>query len=192
MRRRGKRTSTLGLLPSLFDPPPETQIISGKLQRGTWVDPEDLRPNASKGPRLIHGHRAFCPLRRCRARHGDRTFSEEHCLAADRLRGFYDGARLGFQGMRDWRPVQAIAYRPSTGPSTTAMRQLRCRQQFDRAWSLFDQQSRAVLVLVVLKNLGTTIAAEALGISKNLLSQRLVEALDRLVEFWDLGQRRAA
>jgi hypothetical protein len=82
-----------------------------------WADPDDLRPNQRSG-RTISGFMSFCPLRWCIRRHGARaSFTLAHVEAADRLRLLFDGARLGFSGLRDWRPVQAAVYRPQTGPS---------------------------------------------------------------------------
>jgi hypothetical protein len=47
--------------------------------------------------------------------------------------------------------------------------------------------------LVVLENLGTTIAAEMLDMTRALATQRLVEALDRLCLHFDIrGARKAA
>jgi hypothetical protein len=174
------------------DVPPTIQRVTGKVVRAEWVDPADTTPNATRAPRLVNGHRAFCPLRRCRARHGDATFTDEHVQTADKLRSLFDGARLGFAGLQDWRPVHSRIYRPMQGPDVRAMKQLRCRQAFDRAWSLFDPQTRAVVRLVVLEHLGTTIAAESLGLTRALAIQRLVEALDRLCLHFDIRDARKA
>lgn len=72
-------------------------------------------------------------------------------------------------------------HRRSTGPTTKAMRQLRCRREFDRVWSLFGLQTARLLAMVVLENMAVGPAAETLGITKPLASQKLVEALDVLV-----------
>jgi hypothetical protein len=68
----------------------------------TWTDPEDDKPTAAKTARHVSGFRAYCPLRRCIARHGERAgYTVEHLEAADRLRAAYAGARLGFAGLKD-------------------------------------------------------------------------------------------
>jgi hypothetical protein len=73
--------------------------------RSTWTDPDDMRPNA-RHAREIAGYRRYCPLRRCLAQHGDRSsFTGEHIQAADRLRACFDGARLGFSGLKGLRPA---------------------------------------------------------------------------------------
>jgi hypothetical protein len=182
------------VLPSLLaEQPPAARIVNRTVMKSEWVDPDDLRPNQRTG-RTIPGHRAFCPLRWCIRRHGERSsFTVEHVEAADRLRGLFDGARIGFAGLRDWRPVSALNYRPSTGPSATALRQLRCRTQFDRVWALFGTEAHAVLAAVVLKNLSVGRTAELLEMTKPLITQRLVEALDRLCLNFDIeAPRRAA
>jgi hypothetical protein len=160
------------------------------VSRSDWDDPDDLRPNV-RSARTIAGHRAFCPLRWCMKRHGSHSsFTDEHVAAADRLRACFDGARLGFSGLKDWRPVTAINYRPMTGPTTKALRQLQARQPFDRAWGLFDLSTRCLMGLVILENIAVGPAAEALGMTKPLATQRLTEALDRLVVHFE--RRKAA
>jgi hypothetical protein len=191
-RRGAKGTTTLQPLASLEMGPPEVQRITGKVFKTSWADPEDMRPNAREA-RTVTGHRAYCPLRWCRKRHGDRSaFTVEHIEAADRLRAAWDGARLGFAGLKDWRPISSIQYRPSTGPGTAARRQLGCRKAFDKAWALFDDRSRALLASVVLMNLSIAQTSETLSITKALASQRLAESLAMLVRHFDLGERRRA
>jgi hypothetical protein len=94
--------------------------------------------------------------------------------------------------LQDWQPIHSIQYRPTTGPTIKAMRQLRCRREFDRAWSLFNIQSRRLLAVVVLQNVAIGQASEALAMSKALASQRLVEAPEALCRPWDIGERRKA
>jgi hypothetical protein len=191
--RHGRGNSTLPALASLVETgPPEIRRINHSVLKDTWVDPDDLRPNVRTG-RTVTGHRAFCPLRWCQKRHGGRSsFNEEHVAAADRLRVAFDGARLGFAALKDWRPIQSIAYRPSMGPTATALRQLRCRRAFDRAWNLFDSPARRLLALVVLENLAVGPTAETLGLTKPLATQKLVEALDRLVVHFGIRETRRA
>jgi hypothetical protein len=132
-------------------------------------------------------------LRWCLARHKHRSsFTTDHIEAADRLRAAWDGSRLGFSALKDWRPVTAIHYRPQTGPKQTALQQLKCRREFDVAWSLFGDDDRALLLAVVLRNLRIGTTAEMLAKGKPWVTQRLVAALDRLCLHWDIRQERAA
>jgi len=113
--------------------------------------------------------------------------------AADRLRLLHDGARLGFSGQRDGRPVNDFRiYRPPTGPTPPALKQLRCRVGFDRAWSLFGDEDRATLAAVILGNVAMARYAEQSGLRVNLVKERLVAALDRLVDWFDLAPPRRA
>jgi hypothetical protein len=72
----------------------------------------------------------------------------------------FDGARLGFSGLADWRPVGEVYHRPAMWPMLTAQRQLHCRIEFDRAWSILDEQTRALLLAVVLRNISIGRTAE--------------------------------
>jgi hypothetical protein len=158
--------------------------------RASWRDPTDTSPSAARTAREITGYRAYCPLRRCLQRHGSASsVTLRHIAAADQLRGLFDGSRLGFSGLRDWRPVTAIHYRPMAGPTRTALRQLRCRQDFDAAWSLFGDEERVLLGIVVLANTSINRLVEqrrAAGIpaSANRLMERLTETLERLAEYF--------
>jgi hypothetical protein len=194
-KRSAKRSrATLTPLPSLIgQQPPQAQMLNRHTMRGEWRDPMDTTPSASRTARTIAGHRVFCPLRWCIRRHGERsTFTAEHVAAADKLRIAFDGARLGYSGLKDWRPVTAINYRPSTGPASPALRQLRARKTFDSAWSLFDDPTRAVLVGVVLSNLSLARCAAITGRSAHLSKQLLADALDRLVLHFDIERDMAA
>jgi hypothetical protein len=191
-RRGAKGTTTLQPLVSLETGPPEVQRITGKVFKTSWADPDDMRPNAREA-RTVTGHRAYCPLRWCRKRHGDRSaFTVDHIEAADRLRSAWDGARLGFSGLKDWRPITAIQYRPSTGPGTAAKRQLGCRTTFDRVWSALDDQQKAVLASVVLFNVSLGETRERLGWSRNRLLDILVGALERLYPHFGIEPARRA
>jgi hypothetical protein len=193
MKRRGRGgSSTLIPLPSL-EPPPEIRLANRTAMRAEWIDPEDDKPSAARVGRTIHGHRTFCPLRSCLHRHGSRSsFTADHVEAADRLRACWDGARLGYAGLRDWAPVQSAMYRPATGHKQTALKQLRARKMFDAAWSLFRTEERALLALVVLANVTVTQAADRLELRLPLAKQRLIEALDRLAEHFDVRDEALA
>ena len=84
--------------------------------RLSWPDPADDKPGAARVARAVTGYRQYCPLRKCRASHGERSsYTTEHVLAADRLRQLADAVAIGFSAGRDLMPVQAVIYRPSTG-----------------------------------------------------------------------------
>jgi hypothetical protein len=85
-------------------------------------------------------------------------------------------------------------YRPATGPSTVALRQLKARQTFEAAWALFGDRDRALLVLVVVRHISVGRAAEMLALRKPLATETLVNALDRLAGHFGLDEdhRRAA
>lgn len=80
MRQRKRPRSTLPLLPSLMAPPP-IQLANHAAMAAEWTDPDDLRPNVRFG-RKVSGFRAYCPLRRCRDRQGDRSSFTRACDAA--------------------------------------------------------------------------------------------------------------
>jgi hypothetical protein len=192
MAKTRKLRATLRVLPSLIaERPPEVQLVNRRVVKDSWTDPQDDKPTAARTARQVSGYRQFCPLRRCRARHGERSsFSIEHVEAADRLRQLYDGSRLGFSALKDLRPIQSVQYRPSMGPTTTAMRQLKARQQFTRVWSRFSEDHRAILIAVVLRNMSLTATAALFSISMPRLTQTAVELLDRLVEHFEVGRER--
>jgi hypothetical protein len=196
-RRKRSSRSTLPPLPSLVpDTLPDARRRTtgeGRVLKTEWSDPSDRMPSAAKTARTIYGYMAYCPLRWCLRRHGARSsFTLQHIEAADRLRLLFDGSRLGFSGIRDWRPIQAINYRPSTGPTRTAMRSLRCRTAFDQVWSIFDDMDRSLLLAVVLRNIPVGRVAEMVGQSKPRTTQRLVAVLDRLCEHFVIGEDRRA
>jgi hypothetical protein len=195
MAKKAKRRSGDPQFALVAEKPPAIQLATHKVFADHWGDPWDDRPGAAKVQRTINGYRASDPLRWCRKRFQNRSsFTEEHIIAADRLRAAWDSARLGFSALKDWRPVHSVQYRPSTGPTNAAMRQLRAVRAFGRMWSLFESDvERALVVLVILKNLTLTPAAEMLDIKLALATQTLVAALDRLCKFLEIEPvRRAA
>jgi hypothetical protein len=195
--RHGRGTSTLTPLPSLLEPdkPPEVQIASHKAMRGEWTDPQDDRPSAARVARTVRGHRAYDPIRWSIARHGSRSnFTTDHVAAADALRVCFDGARLGFSALRDWRPVTALTFRPSTGPSATALKQVKSRRAFDAAWARFRDPERALLLGCVLRNLSISKVAALTRQTASRITARLVVALDLLAQHFEIREprRRAA
>jgi hypothetical protein len=143
-------------LPSLQpEAPPEIRLTNRSVMRSEWRDPTDLMPSAARSAKIITGWRNYDPLRRCLQRHGDRcSITKHHIAAADLLRGAADGARIGFSpGPRlDGLPVSAVVYGPTPGPGRTAMRQLHCSKQFNRAWTILAPQQRALVAACVLRN----------------------------------------
>jgi hypothetical protein len=161
--------------------------------KSEWSDPTDLTPTAARTARQVHGFRAFCPLRRCVGRHGEAAgYTPEMIEAADRLRGLFDGARIGFSVLKDWRPIQAVQYRPVTGPTPTALRQLRCREGFDRIWALLDVDTRAVVGAVVLLNRPLTEFSGGQRMRHYAAKDRLITALGRMVLHFEIRELRGA
>jgi hypothetical protein len=185
-------------LPSLLqDGPPAARLAAQDgvvaTMRDDWPDPTDDRPSAARTARTVSGRRAFCPLRWCLKRHQERSsFAPEHVAAADRLRLCYDGARLGFASLKDWRPIQSINYRSAMGPTNTALRQYRCSCEFDAVWTTFDESERVMVRMVVLENLACGKAAQALGWSLPMTVTALVAVLDGLCKRWDIRATRQA
>jgi hypothetical protein len=198
MRKRAGKVAFHGptLLPlaSLVpDTPPEIRLVNRTAMRASWNDPEDDRPSAARTARTISGHMSFCPLRWCLHRHGERSsYTVEHIQAADRLRLAFDGSRLGFSALKDWRPIQATQFRPSTGPGAAALKQTKAARDFAAAWGTLDQDERAMLVLVVLRNTTISKAAIMLEISGPIMTRRLVTALDRLCDHYDIRRTEHA
>jgi hypothetical protein len=194
-KNKKRSRSTLPLLPSLVpDEPPSVQIHNKRVMRAEWIDPGDDNPNR-RTARVVAGFRARCPLRRCIARFGERAgYTPEMIEAADRLRSAYDGARLGFSSFSlDGRPINEVKlYLPPSGPTKPALRQLRCRQTFEHAWSLFDENARAMLMLVVLRNMAVTRYAELAGVRPETAKERMLQALERLADWFDIEPVRGA
>jgi hypothetical protein len=171
--------------------PPSIQLASRKAMMAVWIDPTDTTPSAARTARTVSGYRTYDPLRKCRARHGERSsFTAEHVEAADRLRQLWDGSRLGYSALKDLRPVQSAMHRPSQGPGAVALKQLRAREQFTRVWSLFSENHQAILVAVVLRNMSLTATAALFSITMPRLTQTVVELLDRLVDHFEVGERK--
>jgi hypothetical protein len=194
MAKRRHAKTTLPPLGSLADmPPPVIRIVNRTAFKAEWADPDDFKPNARRTARQVSGYMAFCPLRWCLRRHGPRSsYTLRHIVAADKLRLAFDGSRLGFMSLKDWRPVTAINYRPSTGPTQNAMRQLKCRRTFDQVWSIFPESDRALLLAVVLRNIPVGRTADLLGWTKPKTTQAMVAVLDKLADHFGVEEDRAA
>jgi hypothetical protein len=187
MAKKGNRQHRLVGYPAFdIERPPEIRLLNSTAMKAAWNDPHDDKPSAARTVREVAGYRQFCPLRWSIRRHGARSsFTAEHVAAADALRLRYDGSRLGFSGLKDWRPVHSTQFRPSTGPTNTAKRQLRARVEFDRVWRLFNDQQRAALVAVVLRNMSIARTCEFFDWPKAKLLAVLLPALDELVRHFD-------
>jgi hypothetical protein len=181
----------LKVLPSLLpDGPPAIQRATEKIMRGHWRDPDDIRPGAAHTAREVAGYRRTDPLRRCRARHGDRSsFSEDHIIAADILRRLADAVAVGLSGAKDRFNMMFIQFatQPRTGPTPTEVRQARAWRGFQRAMAMYGQADRELLTHVVLLNrsiAGWCQEKRALGLiaDDKATVRRLVGILDRLVE----------
>jgi hypothetical protein len=157
--------------------------------KGSWNDPDDMKPGATRTAKQVTGWRGYDPLRMAFKRLGERSnVKAEHIVAADLLRAAFDGSRIGYSGLASWMPIQSRIYRPSTGPAQPAMKRLRARQSFDKAWvALGTERRHALIAGVVLRNLSVAKVAEMLGISPNLASEQLAEALDVLVKHLDVA-----
>jgi hypothetical protein len=191
MARRARQKRLVGYPGLVAEAPPDVQISTGKVMRDSWSDPTDTTPTEAKAAREISAHRAFCPLRWCRRRHGERSrYTTDHIESADRLRAAWDGSRLGFRALKDWRPVGTTQFRPSMGPGMSAMKQLKCRVASDRMGAPFDTPSRALVVACLLRNMAIGNAAELFGWTKAKTTDRMVEILDRLCGHLDIGERR--
>jgi hypothetical protein len=132
-------------------------------------------------------------LRWCRKRHGERScFTEEHVVAADCLRIAFDGAAIGFSGLKDWRPIASIHYRPMSGHRLTALKQLRSRNAFDRTWALLDPTARLLAMLIILQNRSCASVAKQIEWSAPMVVAAIVDVLDRLCTHWNIRPGRQA
>jgi hypothetical protein len=170
--------------------PPEARRMaregSNAVDKGEWHDPDDVRPTARRTAKNIVGYRQFCPLRRCLRRYGAASnIKIEHILAADLVRRRWDGARLGFSGVRDMLPVTSIIYLPKAGPTRLQHRQVSCWRSLRRIIKLFSDTEWTLLRRVVLENRTISNLCRTHGGCPKAMMQTLVRCLDRLVEHLD-------
>jgi len=140
-RRRKLNCHTLPALASLSDPQPIRTMHKGgatAVMRGSWRDPDDVTPNASKYAREISGWRTFDPLRKMVAQQGSQV-TTQHIAACDILREAADVAALGYTGLGqlDGAPVTDARYGPKTGPANRSVAQIRALAVYQRAMRLF-------------------------------------------------------
>jgi hypothetical protein len=110
----------------------------------------------------------------------------EHITAADHLRALADGARIGFTGGRDLSmPIQAVLYRPPSGPSGNALHQTRCERQFRQAMRIFDDGQRDLVECLILRNEPVNRWRLARGVTQWTAMQRLMTVLEMLVVYFD-------
>jgi len=119
------------------------------VMKGSWVDPLDIRPNASKRPRTIAGWRTFCSLRRM-MQNGSQI-QEWHILAADFFRGQVDLAAIGATTPKD-TGARGGAFGPTTGPTVAAILQASAGDQVRRAFRRIPQSRWRMVLEVVLRN----------------------------------------
>jgi hypothetical protein len=195
MARRRKRVAKAvqlqDLPPLIAERPPEVRIANASVMASSWIDPEDDRPNASRTAREVAGHRAFCPLRWCIRRHGERSqITAKHVLATDHLRRLADAVLYGFNGNRNPFLYTDMLPRPLLGPPQPALRRARCWRPFVRAMALFTQAQRRLLTAIVLLNRSVSawceeLAAEGRRVLQRVEMQKLVICLDALAEHFD-------
>jgi len=165
-----------------------------------WRDPDDTKPTAARDAREIAGHRAYCPLRWMRRRHGRASrITVEHVVAADYLRRAADEALYGCGGTNMLAVLGGGAFGPLSGPGSAALRQARAWREYTRAMALMDAHGRAVITSIVLLNHSLASWCRERGIpagSQQPEMDHLVGMLDRLVEHYageiahDLAQDR--
>jgi hypothetical protein len=78
------------------------------------------------------------------------------------------------------------------GPTATALRQYGCARTFHGAWAILTGSERALVSIVVLRNVAIRQAAAQLGLKAETATERLVEALERLARYWDIRGDQAA
>jgi hypothetical protein len=191
-RRPAAKAVQLDDLPPLIaEKPPEIQLLNERVMRADWNDPSDSTPNASRTARQVSGHRAFCPLRWCVRRHGERSqITAKHVLAADHLRRLADGILFGFNGNRNPFLYSDMHPGPLLGPPQPALRRARCWKPFVRAMALFTQPQRRLVTAIVLLNRSVSswveeLADEGRRVVARVEMQKLVVCLDALAEHFD-------
>jgi hypothetical protein len=197
MRKSSRKRSTLSPLPSLLaEMPTEAQRSSGKVMTGSWRDPTDTAPSASRTTKE-KGWRQPCMLRWCRARHKDRSpFTAEHVVAADELRRVWDLVNVGMNGKPNpWLYYEAL-HLPKAGPTRPEMQRYRAWKELGRVRKQFSDRDWDPLGWFALANLsiGKWIEKERAA-GRQCYQQaaiaKLVEMLDTLVEHFGDVLRRA-
>jgi hypothetical protein len=164
---------------STDDPPPRHAM------RAEWVDPSDIKPNASRVPRKIRGWRTYCPLRRMSG-HPASGITDRHIMAADRLREAVDLATLGYSSER---PLIHVAQYPLPrwGMSRSAVEQMRAVRDIARVGWIFGPAALALIDAVLLRNMSLREWTQRFDPPLHPAGEKrkLLAVLDRLVEHYD-------
>lgn len=140
---------------SVGDPPDVRQGRAGgrtAVVAGAWVDPDDVRPNASYKPREVRNWQVACSLQRM-ARVQGSQITAEHIAAADILREAVDGANYGYTSPRDLGEIMTGLPGPRSGPSEAAKRQVDACQVVIRALRPFPRDQIAFLNAILIENM---------------------------------------
>jgi hypothetical protein len=160
-RKASEKPSSAKLYPNarlhgtdIAGPPAVRQAVAfgpTAVMTDTWVDPTDMRINV-RAPRKITGFRSVCPLERYRRQRNTKEISDQHVIAAGRLRRDADHARLGFSANADLGEALFHAAGPRTGFSPLAVQQATSLEEFHRAMAIFpNDNDRHMVVYIVLE-----------------------------------------
>jgi hypothetical protein len=187
-RKRPAPKATLPALPSQ-ELPPAIRLHNKTAMLAEWADPgEGATHSATRSAKKAKGLSAFDPLRRLNGMSG--IVSAEHVAAADQLRLLHDGSRIGFSAERDWsRPIQALLYRPSTGPSQLALKQARCGRGLAHCMRVFSAGQQAMIEWIILGNRSLRSWQQAHAMTPAATRTMLLAILDELVRHFDDGAR---
>ena len=146
----------------------------------TWVDPSDIKPNASHVPRRLTGFRSYDPLRRMLV-HARSGIEPVHILAADMLREQVDLALFGYAAARPLIYVTQSAM-PRWGLGPAAKAQMRAVRSVRRVVLLFHPPQLLMIEVIILRNTTLTQWAKSRDPASPVKTekQRLMIVLDRL------------
>lgn len=120
------------------------------VMKGSWRDPDDIRPGAARRAREITGYRSYCPLRRMAAmKHSQVT--ERHIIGADQYRLAVDITVFGCSGGRNIAGGHT-GFGPIAGPSAAAAMQARCAREVARLLARIPLAHRAMLTEIIILN----------------------------------------
>jgi hypothetical protein len=153
--------------------------------RGTWIDPDDIKPDAKKAPRLITGWRSGDPLRRMLVHHAS-GITAQHISAADKLREAADIAVLGYSAERPLIYVSHL-FLPRAGMGHADLARTKAWRVVARAVKLFAVAELEILQAVVLRNISLRAWCAARDPPRSQLveKRRLLRVLDSLVDHFD-------
>jgi hypothetical protein len=152
---------------------------------GTWIDPDDIRPDARRVPRSITGLRRYDPLRKLSG-NAHSGISALHIMAADSFREQVDLAMLGYSGVR---PLIFVAQSPEPrwGLGPGALAQMRATRSVKRVLKLFDVAQLWMLDAIVLQNITLTQWTRSRDPVAAIRTEKtkLLVILDILAEYYD-------